>query len=344
MRVKEKELVLWFDDVRKEDIPVVGGKNASLGEMINAGLPVPPGFAVTAYSYEKYIQEKRIAEQIYKIIKETVTNPNDPKQYDTASKKIRELIEKTPMPKEIENAIRIAYKELNQRLELKDIFVAVRSSATAEDLPDASFAGQQETFLNVKGADDLIDKVVKCWSSLFTPRAIFYRTEKGFAHEKVFISVGVQKMVNSGCAGVMFTINPVTGNPDEIVIEGNYGLGETVVSGAVNPDDFVVDKNTVKITERRISRKTIMYLRDPKTGKTVHLDVPEDKQKVTCISDQEIFTLAELAKRIEKHYGKPMDIEWAIDQDLSYPRKHVHSSSSPRNSLEHKKHGNTLKN
>ena len=161
MRVKEKELVLWFDDVRKEDIPVVGGKNASLGEMINAGLPVPPGFAVTAYSYEKYIQEKRIAEQIYKIIKDTVTNPNDPKQYDTASKKIRELIEKTPMPKEIENAIRIAYKELNQRLELKDIFVAVRSSATAEDLPDASFAGQQETFLNVKGADDLIDKVSK---------------------------------------------------------------------------------------------------------------------------------------------------------------------------------------
>jgi pyruvate,water dikinase len=319
LRVKEKELVLWFDDVRKEDIPVVGGKNASLGEMINAGLPVPPGFAVTAYSYEKYIQEKRIAEQIYQAIKETVTNPNDPKQYDTASKRIRELIEKTPMPKQIDTAIRTAYKELNQRLELKDVFVAVRSSATAEDLPDASFAGQQETFLNVRGPDDLIDKVRKCWSSLFTPRAIFYRTEKGFAHDKVFISVGVQKMVNSGCAGVMFTINPVTGNTDEIVIEGNYGLGETVVSGSVNPDDFVVDKNTVKITERRISRKTIMYLRDPKTGKTVHLDVPADKQKATCLSDQEIFTLAELAKRIEKHYGKPMDIEWAIDQDLSFP-------------------------
>jgi len=319
LRVKEKELVLWFDDVRKEDIPVVGGKNASLGEMINAGLPVPPGFAVTAYSYEKYLQEKRIAEQIYQIIKETITNPNDPKQYDTASKKIRELIEKTPMPKEIETAIRTAYKELNQRLELKDVFVAVRSSATAEDLPDASFAGQQETYLNVKGANDLIDKVRKCWSSLFTPRAIFYRNEKGFPHDKVFISVGVQKMVNSGCAGVMFTINPVTGNPDEIVIEGNYGLGETVVSGAVNPDDFVVDKNTVKILERRISRKTIMYLRDQKTGKTAHLDVPEDKQKITCLSDQEIFTLTEFAKRIEKHYGKPMDIEWAIDQDLSFP-------------------------
>jgi pyruvate,water dikinase len=319
LTVKEKELVLWFDDVRKEDIPLVGGKNSSLGEMINSGLPVPPGFAVTAYSYERFIQEKKIAEQIYKIITETVTNPNDPKQYDVASKKIRELIEKTSMPKDIENAIRAAYNDLNKRLELKDTFVAVRSSATAEDLPDASFAGQQETFLNVKGSDDLIDKVVKCWSSLFTPRAIFYRNEKGFAHEKVFISVGVQKMVNSRAAGVMFTINPVTGNPDEIVIEGNFGLGETVVSGVVNPDDFEVDKNTMTITGRRISRKTIMYLRDTKTGKTVHLDVPEDQQKVTCISDQEIMALSELAKRIEKHYGKPMDIEWAIDQDLSYP-------------------------
>jgi pyruvate,water dikinase len=318
--VKEKELVLWFDDIRNTDVPLVGGKNASLGEMINAGLPVPPGFAITAYSYERYIQEKNIAEQIYKIIKETVTNPNDPKQYDVASKKIRELVEKTPMPKEIENAIRTAYKELNQRLELKDAFVAVRSSATAEDLPDASFAGQQETFLNTKGPDDLIDKVIKCWSSLFTPRAIFYRNEKGFPHEKVLISVGVQKMVNSGCAGVMFTINPVTGNQAEIVIEGNYGLGETVVSGAVNPDDFVVDKGTLRIKERRIARKTVEYLRDAKTGKTVHLDIPEDRQKTTCMTDEEILTLAELANRIEKHYGKAMDIEWAIDQDLSYPQ------------------------
>jgi pyruvate,water dikinase len=320
LSAKEKQLVLWFNDVRNTDVILVGGKNASLGEMINAGLPVPPGFAVTAYSYEKYIQEKNIAARIYEIIKETVTNLNDPKQYDTASKKIRELIEKTPMPKEIETAIRAAYKELNKRLDLKDTFVAVRSSATAEDLPDASFAGQQETFLNVRGADDLIDKVVKCWSSLFTPRAIFYRNEKGFPHEKVFISVGVQKMVNSGCAGVMFTINPVSGNRDEIVIEGNYGLGETVVSGAVNPDDFVIDKTTTTIKERRISRKTVEYIRDPKTGKTVHLEVPADKQKITCIDDREILALAELAKRIEKHYGKPMDIEWAIDQDLSYPQ------------------------
>jgi pyruvate,water dikinase len=316
----KKELVSWFETLRVTDIPIVGGKNASLGEMINAGLPVPPGFAVTAYAYEKFLEETHIAEKIYKVINEVITDKNNPKQYDTASKKIRELIEKSKMPKAIETAITSAYKELDKRLNLKDTFVAVRSSATAEDLPDASFAGQQETFLNVKGPVDLLDKVMKCWSSLFTPRAIFYRNEKGFAHEKVFISVGVQKMVNSRAAGVMFTINPVTGNRDEIVIEGNYGLGETVVSGIVNPDDYIVDKQVVTIKERRMARKTIQYLRDPKTGKTVHLDVPEDKQKTPCVTDEEVLKLAEIAKLIEKHYGKPMDIEWAIDQDLSFPK------------------------
>ncbi len=316
----KKELVSWFETLRVTDIPVVGGKNASLGEMINAGLPVPPGFAVTAYAYEKFLEETHIAEKIYNVINEVITDKNNPKQYDTASKKIRELIEKSKMPKAIETAITSAYKELDKRLNLKGTFVAVRSSATAEDLPDASFAGQQETFLNVKGPVDLLDKVMKCWSSLFTPRAIFYRNEKGFAHEKVFISVGVQKMVNSRAAGVMFTINPVTGNRDEIVIEGNFGLGETVVSGIVNPDDYIVDKQVVTIKERRMARKTIQYLRDPKTGKTVHLDVPEDKQKAPCVTDEEVLKLAEIAKLIEKHYGKPMDIEWAIDQDLSFPK------------------------
>ncbi|MCW4000404.1 MAG: phosphoenolpyruvate synthase [Candidatus Bathyarchaeota archaeon] len=320
MSAKDKELVLWFDNLRNTDVSIVGGKNASLGEMIHAGLPVPFGFAVTAYSYERFIVEKKIAEKIYEIIKATVIDPNDPKQYEAASKRIRELIEKTQMPKDIEEAIRAAYIELNQRFSLKDTFVAVRSSATAEDLPDASFAGQQETYLNVKGSDDLIEKVVKCWSSLFTPRAIFYRNEKGFPHEKVFISVGVQKMVNSRAAGVMFTINPVTGNHDEIVIEGNFGLGETVVSGAVNPDDFVIDKAAMKIKQRRIAKKTVKYIRDPKTGKTIHLDIPEAEQKQVCVTDTELLYLAGLAKRIEAHYNKPMDIEWAIDQDLTYPQ------------------------
>jgi pyruvate,water dikinase len=320
LKAQKKELVLWFDDLRKTDVPLVGGKNANLGEMINAELPVPPGFAVTAYSYEKFIKDTHIAKKIYEIINETVTDKNNPKQYDAASKKIRKLIEKSAMPVEIENAVKSAYEELNKRLDLKDVFVAVRSSATAEDLPGASFAGQQETYLNVKGADDLIEKVVKCWSSLFTPRAIFYRNEQGFAHDKVFISVGVQKMVNSRAAGVMFTLNPVTGDTSEIVIEGNYGLGETVVSGAVNPDDFVVDKKTLKIKERRIARKTVQYIRDPKTGATVHLDVPEDKQKQPCVTEEEVLKLGELAKRIERHYGSAQDIEWAIDKDLSFPK------------------------
>jgi pyruvate,water dikinase len=316
----KKALVIWFGDLRKTDIPLVGGKNANLGEMISAALPVPPGFAVTAYAYEKFIETTHIAEKIYEIINKTVTDKNDPKQYAEASKKIRGLIEKTSMPEEIATSIKSAYKKLNEKLNLKDVFVAVRSSATAEDLPGASFAGQQETYLNVKGAAELIEKVVKCWSSLFTPRAIFYRNEKGFAHDKVFISVGVQKMVNSRAAGVMFTLNPVTGNTDEIVIEGNYGLGETVVSGAVNPDDFVVEKNTLKIKETRIAKKTVQYIRDPNTGETIHLDVPKDKQKQPCVNEEEILKLAELAKQIEQHYGKAQDIEWAIDKDLSFPK------------------------
>ncbi|MEM3726213.1 MAG: phosphoenolpyruvate synthase [Candidatus Bathyarchaeia archaeon] len=319
MSEARKDLIIWFENLRKTDVPIVGGKNANLGEMSSAGIPVPPGFAITAYSYKKFIEETGIAAKIYEIIKENVTNPSDPAQYEIASKKIRQLIESTPMPREIADAIKSAYEELSKRVGAKDIYVAVRSSATAEDLADASFAGQQETYLNVKGVDELLEKTVKCWSSLFTPRAIFYRTEKGFAHEKVFISVGVQKMVNSKAAGVMFTLNPVTGDPNQIVIEGNYGLGESVVSGAVTPDDFVVDKRTMKIIEKKVSRKTVQYVRDPKTGKTVHLEVPAEKQGQPCISDEEILKLAELAVRIEKHYGTAQDIEWAIDSDIPFP-------------------------
>jgi len=315
----KKDLVIWFETLRKTDIPSVGGKNANLGEMLNAGIPVPPGFAITAYSYKKFIEETGISKKMYKILKETITDVNEPKQLEEASKKIRQLIESTPMPKKIEDAVKHAYKELCKRLNTNEVFVAVRSSATAEDLPDASFAGQQETYLNVKGADDLIEKTVRCWSSLFTPRAIFYRVQKGFAHEDVLISVGVQKMVNSKAAGVTFTINPVTGDPNQIVIEGNYGLGEAVVSGAVTPDDYIIDKNTLKMVEKRIAKKTVQYVRNPNTGETLHTEVPPEKQEQPCLSDEEILRLAEFAKRIEQHYGKPQDIEWAIDHDISFP-------------------------
>ncbi|MCK4424465.1 phosphoenolpyruvate synthase [Candidatus Bathyarchaeota archaeon] len=314
-----KDLVIWFENLRKTDIPSAGGKNANLGEMLNAGIPIPPGFAVTAYSYQKFISETEISKKMYTILDETIKDVNEPKQFEEASKKIRQLIESTPMPKDIKDAIRHAYEELCRRLNTTGVFVAVRSSATAEDLPDASFAGQQETYLNVKGADALIENSVKCWSSLFTPRAIFYRVQKGFEHEKVLISIGVQKMVNSKVAGVMFTINPVTGDPDQIVIEGNYGLGESVVSGAVTPDDYVVDKSTLKVIERRVAKKTLQYVRDPNTGKTVHVEVPPEKQEQPCLSDEEILELAELARRIDKHYGTPQDIEWAVDHDLPFP-------------------------
>jgi pyruvate,water dikinase len=316
---RTEKSILWFDEIGAPDIPLVGGKNANLGELLKAGIRVPPGFAITAYAYKQFITKTGIAEKIYKTITDTVKNVNDPKEYEAASKKIRALIETTKMPKDLEREVQSAYKELCAKTKLANVSVAVRSSATAEDLPDASFAGQQETFLNTRGQSELIANTVRCFSSLFTPRAIFYRTEKGFKHENVLLSVGVQKMVNSKSAGVIFTINPVTGQRDQIVIEGNWGLGESVVSGAVTPDHYEVDKSTLEITTRSIMKKTVEYIRDPETGKTVHGNIPADRQEASCITDQEILTLAELAKRIEQHYGKAQDIEWAIDRDMSFP-------------------------
>ena len=317
---KSQALILWFEELGKEDIPLVGGKCANLGEMINAGIPVPPGFAVTAYAYKRFIEETRIAQKIYDILDETITDPRNPTQYEEASKKIRSLIESTPIPKDIRDAIVEAYRELSRRVGLKDVYVAVRSSATAEDLPGASFAGQQETFLNVRGEEEVLESVRKCWSSLFTPRAIFYRTEKGFRHEKVLISVAVQKMVNSRSAGVMFTIHPVTGDRNIIVIESVWGLGEAIVSGAVTPDHFEVDKNTLKIITKNIVKKEVEYVRDPKTGKTVHAKVPPERQEAPSLTDEEVVELAKIAKRIEQHYGTPQDIEFAVDRDLPFPQ------------------------
>jgi len=319
MNERQERLVLWFEELRKEDVPLVGGKCANLGEMLSAGIPVPPGFAITATAYKRFIEETGIAEEIYRILREVIVDKSKPELYEEASRRIRRVIEETPMPEAIENAIRDAYRELAARVGDVEVYVAVRSSATAEDLPDASFAGQQETYLNVKGEEEVLKKVQKCWSSLFTPRAIFYREEKGFKHEEVLISVAVQKMVNAKAAGVMFTINPVTGDRNQIVIEGNWGLGEAVVSGAVTPDRFVVDKESLKIIDRKVAEKTVEYVRDPETGRTIHAEVPPERQLVPCLTDEEIIKLAELAKRIEQHYGRPQDIEWAIDRDLPFP-------------------------
>ena len=316
---KERRIILWFNELGKDDVPLVGGKNANLGEMINAGIPVPPGFAVTAYAYKRFINETGIRDKIYDIIRETVKERR-PEEYEEASKKIRSLIENTSMPHDIEEEIRKSYRELSRRMGKIAEFVAVRSSATAEDLPGASFAGQQETYLNVRGEDEVVKMVQRCWSSLFTPRAIFYREEKGFKHEKVLISVAVQKMVNAKAAGVMFTLHPVTGERDKIVIEGNWGLGEAVVSGSVTPDEWVVDKNTLEILEKRIVEKDIEYIRDYNTGKTIHSKVPPERRRIPCLTEEEVKELAKLAIKIEKHYSHPQDIEWAIDKDLPFPQ------------------------
>jgi len=316
---EEYPLVMWFEELKKDDVPIVGGKCANLGEMLRAGIPVPPGFAVTAYAYTRFIEETKIAEKIYDILDETIKDPKDPKQYEEASKKIRALIESTPIPEYLKKEIVENYKKLCKKTKSKEVFVAVRSSATAEDLPGASFAGQQETFLNVRGEEELLNSVRKCWSSLFTPRAIFYRTQKGFRHEKVLISVAVQKMVNSKAAGVMFTLHPVTGDTSKIVIESVWGLGEAIVSGAVTPDHFEVDKDSLKILVKQIAKKTVEYVRDPKTGKTVHKDVPPERQEKPSLTDEEIIELAKLAKKIEEHYGTAQDIEFAVDRDLPFP-------------------------
>jgi len=316
---KERRIILWFNELSKDDVPLVGGKNANLGEMINAGIPVPPGFAVTAYAYKRFINETGIRDKIYDIIRETIKK-RKPEEYEEASKKIRNLIENTSMPHDIEEEIRKSYRELSRKMGKIAEFVAVRSSATAEDLPGASFAGQQETYLNVRGEDSVVKMVQKCWSSLFTSRAIFYREEKGFKHEKVLISVAVQKMVNAKAAGVMFTLHPVTGDRDKIVIEGNWGLGEAVVSGSVTPDEWVVDKNTLEILEKRIVEKDVEYIRDYNTGRTIHSKVPPERRRTPCLTEEEVKELAKLAIKIEKHYKYPQDIEWAIDKDLSFPQ------------------------
>jgi len=315
---KKETYIKWFEDLRKDDIPIVGGKNANLGEMLSVGIPVPPGFAVTAQAYKKFIDATGVADKVYKIL--AGIDPKNPEQVQEASKKVRNLVESTPVPDDLKNAIFEAYEKLSKKVGLAAVSAAVRSSATAEDLPDASFAGQQETYLNVTGAEDLMDKVRKCWSSLFTPRAIFYRVEKGFKHETVLISVAVQKMVNARAAGVLFTIHPATGETDKIVMEANWGLGESVVSGAITPDRYIVDKKTLEILERQISTKEVEYVRDPKTGKTIHAKIPPERRDAPCLSDKEVKRLAELGKLIEQHYGGAQDVEFSIDQGEPYPQ------------------------
>ncbi len=314
-----EDFVKWFEDLRIEDVPSVGGKNASLGEMIRCldkkGVNVPSGFAITAYAY-KYMTEKAgIDVKIRKILSDLDTH--DVNNLAERGKKIRELIKNAPIPPELEDEIRKQYQAMEERYG-KNTDVAVRSSATAEDLPDASFAGQQETYLNVRGEDELLEKVRDCFASLFTNRAISYRVDKGFDHFSVYLSVGVQKMVRSDLAssGVIFSIDTESGFQDAIYITGAYGLGENVVQGAVNPDQFYVFKPTLKdgfkpIIEKKIGSKEKRMIYGEHG--TEQQQVSEEDKKKFVINDDEILTLARWAHIIEKHYQKPMDIEWAKD-------------------------------
>jgi pyruvate,water dikinase len=313
----EYVLVLSFDDVDKNSLSLVGGKNASLGEMIKAGIRVPPGFAVTTDAYLNFITENGIKDQIYSILSDL--DVDDVDALNNASTEVQQLIRNAPMSDEVGEGLRESYSQLCEQCHMEAAPVAVRSSATAEDLPTASFAGQQETYLWVEGKDKVIESVQNCWASLFTPRAVSYRVKNVFAHEKVLISVGVQKMVNSKAAGVMFTLNPTNGDPSKVVIEGSWGLGETVVSGSVNPDKFVVDKVVMETNERTISAKHIECVYDPEKGEVVNADLDSDRQCRCCLDDREIIELVHIAKNIETHYGCAMDIEWAIDKDLSFP-------------------------
>ncbi|MCK0506098.1 PEP/pyruvate-binding domain-containing protein [Aromatoleum anaerobium] len=306
--------VCSFEECGKDSVQLVGGKCASLGELINAGVRVPPGFALTTRGYAQFMREAGIQAEVAGLL--DGLDHEDMDKLEEASHAIREMIESRPLPIELEDLIAEAYRKLSVRCYLPAVPVAVRSSATAEDLPGASFAGQQDTYLWIRGVDDVIHHVRRCISSLYSGRAIAYRMKMGFPHEQVAISVGIQKMANAYTAGVMFTVHPATGDRSVIVIDANFGFGESVVSGEVTPDNFVVNKITLDIIERTISTKEICHTVDLKTQKSIALPVPTERQNIQSITDDEIGELASMAKKIEKHYGRPMDIEWAIDKHL----------------------------
>lgn len=302
--------VVWFEDLKKEDVDIAGGKGANLGEMVSSKLPVPPGFVITAQVYKRFLDKSGLRPKINEVLDNTQVDKTS--ELQNSSKKIRKMMMKTKMPDAIKKTVRENYRKLCKLTGKKNEFVAVRSSATAEDLPGASFAGQQETFLNISNVD-LVDSVQKCWSSLFTPRAIFYREKQGFEHDTVSMAVVVQKMVNSEKAGVVFTANPMTGNSDQLIIEAGWGLGEGVVSGTVTPDHYVIDKSTLKLVEKEIGKKNMMFTKDAKTGKTVEVKIKGKKSTAQVLSESEMKKITKFSMDVEKHYNFPQDIEWAIE-------------------------------
>ena len=310
---RDKAFVLWFDELRRADVALVGGKSSSLGELTSqTKVPVPYGFATTAEGYRHFMHATGLDTTIKELLK-GLTDVEDPVQLRDVTASIRKAICDADMPQDLADSIRTSYEELGRKMGVSDPFVAVRSSATAEDLPDASFAGQQDTYLNVKGADMVIQKVKECYASTFTDRATYYRTKQGFDHLSVALSAAVQMMVFSKAAGVMFTVDLVTGDDSTITIEGAWGLGEYVVQGTVTPDNFRVRKDDLSIISKMINTKPVKLVRKD-TGDVEEQAVPEDQQKQPAITDEQVKELAGYAKAIEKHYGCYMDMEWGVDE------------------------------
>ena len=316
MEDKAKKLILWFDDCSIEDVPLVGGKNASLGEMIQkTGVPIPYGFALTSYAYRQFIKENNLIDFIRETLKDLKSG--DTLALEEKGLKIRDAIEMADFPKDLNTAVTEAYKKLGEKAGVQIPDCAVRSSATAEDLPDASFAGQQDTYLHIRGTDAILRAVKRCMASLFTNRAINYRIDKGFDHFEVALSVGVQIMARSdiGASGVIFSIDPETGFDKVVYITAAYGLGEMVVQGKINPDQYYVFKPTLGIISKKVGYKDEKLVYDEVVGVKEVL-VPEDERYKLVLNDEPIKKLAKYTIEIEKHYGRKMDIEWAYDGEL----------------------------
>lgn len=306
---------LFFKEAKPEEYELLGGKGASLASMSLANLPVPIGFSITTHAFEGFITDSGLT----KIINDKVNgiDCSDVDQLDKISEEIRNLILDKPLPEAITKSILSAYAQLCEMAGMKDdLPVAVRSSATAEDLPDASFAGQQDTYLWVVGQEEVIEHVRRCWASLYTSRAINYRKNQGIVESEVLMSVVVQKMVNARTAGVVMTLNPMNGDRSKIVIDSSWGLGEAVVSGEVTPDNFLMDKIMLYIIKSDIQNKEIEHVPDRANRRVITRQIEPERALSPSISEAELVELCRIAKGIEKHYKCPQDIEWAIDADL----------------------------
>lgn len=309
--------IKFFNEIKKDDLPVVGGKGANLGEMTGNGLPVPPGFCVTAGAYKDFIHYAELDEIITFLIESL--NVDDVEQLNDVSKEIRQKIMEAPILPELEEEIKKSYLDFSKSINMTDPEVAVRSSATAEDLPDASFAGQQDTYLHIRGEKELVNHVKMCWASLWTGRAIYYREKQHFDHFDVLLSAVVQKMVNAKKAGVMFTANPINKSTDEMMINSSWGLGEAVVSGTVTPDEYIIDKKTKEIKEKHVASKLSMVVKKEVGVGTEVVNVEDylgkDAVEAESLTREELNKLIEMGLKIENIYGSVQDTEWAFDKD-----------------------------